>query len=279
MREYFNSSAEYIIKTSRKVIFFLGLGKPFSVASKRFLDAYYNENESDMRINGEADFLARNKNALRVVFDVGANVGEWTKHVLALNPHAEVHCFEPGDLAFRELRAAHFPQNVHLNNVAVGSKCETRTLHVFDNNTGTAHSAREVNTSLYGRTLVTRTNPGKETLRSVSVDTIDHYCHAHRIPNIDLVKIDVEAGEVDVLRGAAEMLRAGKISMIYFEYNDCWIDARIFLKDVFELIEPYHCRVYAMYPNKLRAVPKYDYRLDNFKYRNYVIAKSDFLPR
>jgi FkbM family methyltransferase len=273
------SVAEHIIKQLRKVIFFLGLEKPFSVVSKRFLDAYYNENEGDMRINGEVNFIARNKDSLHVIFDVGTNVGEWTKHVLALNPGAEVHCFEPGDLAFQELQAAHFPANVHLNKVAVGSKCETRTLHVFDHNTGKAHSAREINTSLYGRKLFTKATPEKETLQSISVDTLDHYTDAHRISHIDLVKIDVEAGEVDVLRGAVEMLRDGKISMIYFEYNDCWIDARIFLKDVFELVEPYNCRFYAMYPDKLKTVPKYDYRLDNFKYRNYVIAKSDFLPR
>src|SRR5438046_4300377 len=99
-----------------------------------------------MCTNGEFDFLTRNKNALRVVFDVGANVGEWTKQVLVINPGAEIHCFEPGDLAFQELQAAHFPKNVHLNNIAIVSQCEMRTLHVFDNNFGSGHSASEVNT-------------------------------------------------------------------------------------------------------------------------------------
>src|SRR5947208_9483682 len=147
----------YVYLAIRKTIFFLRLEKPFSVASKRFLDAYYNENGGDIRTDGEADFLARNKSTLGVVFDVGANIGEWTRFVLSTNPKAEVHCFEPTDFAFPTLTTANLPTNVHLNKVALGSKVEKGTLHIFDMGHTNLSNEREHerwNASLYGRSLI-----------------------------------------------------------------------------------------------------------------------------
>src|SRR5882672_1329617 len=53
------------------------------------------ENFGDPYLNGEFHFLKTCASSCRVLFDVGAHEGEWTAYALALNPAAEIHCFEP----------------------------------------------------------------------------------------------------------------------------------------------------------------------------------------
>ena len=47
--------------------------------------------------------------------------------------------------------------------------------------------------------------------------TIDSYCSEHNISHIDVLKLDIQGGELRALRGAANMLRGEAISLIYLE--------------------------------------------------------------
>ena len=53
------------------------------------------------------------------------------------------------------------------------------------------------------------------------VDTIDDFCSANKIPKIDILKIDTEGFDLNVLKGAQQMLSRGQIAFIYTEFNDC----------------------------------------------------------
>jgi hypothetical protein len=57
-------------------------------------------------------------------------------------------------------------------------------------------------------------NAREETIR---IDTLDQYCSKHNIKKIDLLKIDTEGFEINVLKGAEEMLQGGHISFVYCE--------------------------------------------------------------
>ena len=59
----------------------------------------------DPEHNGEALLLRELAPRLKVVFDVGANRGDWTRYVLELAPAVErVFCYEPGAGALAELQ-------------------------------------------------------------------------------------------------------------------------------------------------------------------------------
>jgi hypothetical protein len=57
-------------------------------------------------------------------------------------------------------------------------------------------------------------------LVSVSVTTVDEFLTRQRIQNVDFIKLDVEGGELDVLRGSAELLRRRPRPIVLAEVQD-----------------------------------------------------------
>jgi hypothetical protein len=64
--------------------------------------------------------------------------------------------------------------------------------------------------------------------------------------------------------------------MTQLEYGDKWIDARAFLKDLYELIAPYGYRFSRLVPHgKMIAMPaRYDYGVEDFRHSTIVLTKS-----
>src|SRR5256885_351109 len=85
--------------------------------AKKYVDLYNGDNNSDMETNGEFSFMQRNLRKCETVFDIGANVGQWTALALRINPIASIHCFEPSRNTFQRLLANRFPTSVVCNNL------------------------------------------------------------------------------------------------------------------------------------------------------------------
>ncbi len=129
-----------------------------------------------------------------IAVDVGANVG---LHTLGLarrvGPEGRVHALEPEPDNFRLLargvQKAHL-KNVRLHQVAASDAPGTLTLYLSDANRGDH-----------------RTSPAPEARRSFTVSATPIDLLLAGEPRIDFVKIDVQGGEVVVLRGMKETLR------------------------------------------------------------------------
>jgi len=109
----------------------------------------------------------------------------------------------------------------------------------------------------------------------VFIDTIDNYCIKKNINEIDFLKIDTEGHELEVLKGAINLLKEERIKIIQFEYGGCNIDARVFLKDIFEFFAGMNYSFYKIYPNAIKRIDRYDQRLENFQYSNYLIIRRN----
>src|SRR5262245_28668733 len=72
--------------------------------AQRYIERYRNENNSDMHQNGEMHWLLSVLGDCKVVFDVGANIGDWTEIALKINPQLQMHCFEPSTASFQKLQ-------------------------------------------------------------------------------------------------------------------------------------------------------------------------------
>ena len=146
-------------------------------------------------------------------FDVGAAVGRLSAAYLALFPAATLHAFEPHPESFAHLtqRLGADPR-VRLENVAVADR------------TGTL--AFQVNRLPYTSSLLARPSaarryyPGRDGPQQridVPVVTLDDYCRRHGIPRIDIVKLDIQGGEMAALRGMEGLLRESRVDAIFTE--------------------------------------------------------------
>jgi FkbM family methyltransferase len=232
---------------------------------RRVVDHHRGDNDDDMRVNGEVALMRQRLPSASVVFDVGANVGDWTACALAINARAEYHCFEPSAATFAALQQRGWPPNVRLNHGALGAANGPMTLHVFGERLGA--------NSLYDRR---GTDARTQRLEAVAVGTVDGYCADHGIGRIDFLKLDTEGHELAVLEGASSMLRDGRIEAIQFEYGGTYIDARIWLRDVWDLVgrlNPVY-RFYKLHPDGPRRIDAYRQTLETFQYSNWAILKD-----
>jgi len=135
-----------------------------------------------------------------IVFDIGANRGEWTESALKAQPDLQIHAFEPDPGAF-ELLSAAYP-NIRKTKTAVGRRAETRHFFCCGNS---AYS------NLYNW------EPGDVIAEiETPVITIDSYVESHGIGQIGFCKIDVEGHELHVLIGAKKTLC--RMRVIQFEW-------------------------------------------------------------
>ncbi|MBD2093913.1 FkbM family methyltransferase [Trichocoleus sp. FACHB-591] len=234
---------------------------------KRYVDAYDNNNNGNIHSNGELYFLRKYINRSRLIFDVGANVGEWAEMALALNSAIDLHCFEPSSTSFSTLSKKSLAGNVTLNNFGLSSEVEDKSLFIFDDNSPLNSLWKRSGLKSYGLST-----PCRE--EKVKLETLDNYCVAHKIEQIDVLKIDVEGHELEVLKGAKNLLSLEKINFIQFEYGGTYIDSKTFLKDVFEYFNEFNYSFYKIYPNKLFLINSYDVRFENFQYQNWAIIRK-----
>lgn len=190
-----------------------------------------------------------------VLFDVGANIGEYTELLLKnFGENARIFSFEPSIATFKTLQKNIKSPKVSLQNKGLGSKNEDIKLF-RDHENSTLASAFQ------------RSAEGDFEL--VQIQRIDTFCQENSILAIDFLKIDVEGFEMEVLAGAEAMLAARKIKFVQFEFGGTQIQPRIFLKDFWDLLSPNY-RMYRILNDGLSEIKSYNERIEIFAYSNFL---------
>ncbi|MFX1419562.1 MAG: FkbM family methyltransferase [Promethearchaeota archaeon] len=240
---------------------------------KRYISKYNGENNINMYKNGEIRFLKCNIKNCKVVFDIGANIGQWTRIALNMNKDLNIHCFEPSKYTYTKLLSKNFPPNVNCINIGLSSTKKEQILYIFREGGGL--------NSLYQREgLYNRNKKLSSKKEKVQLDTLDNYCDEKNIQKIDFMKIDAEGHEFEILKGGKNLFHNGQVNLIQFEYGGCFIDAHVFLKDIFDFFKDFDYNFYKIYPNSIKLVPKYFNNFENFQYQNWLIIKKEhkFFP-
>lgn len=149
---------------------------------------------------------------LEIVFDVGANAGQFTQEVRRRFPHVVIHSFEPHPTTFEALVRQKVDDRMLPHCLALGEKNGPVSFFEYGENS-------EWN-SLVPNARFTTQFSMKNSEITVESMTLDDFCVKHEINHIDLLKLDVEGAELSVLKGAQRMLRLGRIMAIYCEFND-----------------------------------------------------------
>lgn len=198
-----------------------------------------------------------------VIFDVGANVGNYTLALLSLlgKTHASVYSFEPSKSAFAKLRDnMKNTKNVFLHNIALGEENKNATLFYDTQASGFA--------SFYKRRLE-HFNIHMDFSETVDVTTIDTFCLQENIKRIHFLKMDVEGHELSVLRGASGMIENKLVDFIQFEFGGCNIDSRTFFQDFYYLLSPNY-RIYRIVRNGLYRINSYEETQEIFMTANFL---------
>jgi FkbM family methyltransferase len=229
------------------------------------------ENDFDSYTNGELRLLQTLLPNCRIVFDVGANRGEWTETALTLDPTIEVHAFEPSASTFQQLAAKQLGGQVRLNNIGIGAVEEERELYQI------GRASQSELRSLYRREGLEddyklSVAPDAERVR---ITTLDAYCASAGLDHIDYLKIDTEGHDLKVLRGAAGLIGRHAIRYIQFEYGMANIDSRDLLKDFFALFAGSRYNLHKVHPDGYSHYPRYNARLENFQYQNWIGVRQE----
>jgi FkbM family methyltransferase len=182
---------------------------------------------------------------VKVVFDGGALDGGTALHYASLFPQATVYSFEPFPESFVKVeRAVAQTPRIKPLNLALAERVGPRTFY--------ANSDGATNSLLPNAANIDKYLPADwvEPKGSVTVQcvTADAFAAERKIDKIDLLKLDVQGGELLVLAGAEDLLRRHAIDLIYTEVNyaETYAGAARYY-DLFSHLEARGYRLYGLY--------------------------------
>lgn len=153
------------------------------------------------------DFKETSKNNLfqlankgDTVIDIGGNIGEISMNFASIvGDSGNVHSFEPHPINLKRFKnnlSLNDFNNIILNEQALGNEKGIFQLLIIDENN-------------YGRNRITTTVEEKKEnklVEDVQVILLDDYVKKCKVEKVDLIKIDVEGFEMNVLKGAKNIL-------------------------------------------------------------------------
>lgn len=165
---------------------------------------------------------------LPMIFDVGCNIGEWTRMTRSFQPESQIHMFEIMPTTFQKL----------LRNNVLDPK-------IFPNSFGLSNDIKQIPVKYVSNndrvtTTVLEQEHDDAIIKNAYVVTGDSYCgnQPHSIEYIDFLKIDSEGHEYEVLQGFMSMITQGHVGCIQFEYGNLNILTKHLLLDFVKMLVP-----------------------------------------
>ncbi len=154
------------------------------------------------------------------VFDVGANVGDWTAHALQAGARM-VHAFEISPSTAESLAKRYaVEERVRVNPFGLSNATGTVTIHHYPD-----HS------------VLTSITDYPQEYESVEIEVPvrrgDDYLAETSISTVDFLKMDVEGAEQLVVEGFRSAFERKAIRAVQFEYTRAALYSKYFLRDFY----------------------------------------------
>jgi FkbM family methyltransferase len=219
---------------------------------------YYNY---DSNSNGELLVIKELIKDGDVVFDVGANVGNWTEQAIGQHKNLNVFAFEPIPTLVDSMTKKFEEKKVTVKKLAMFSSEKKLDFEYYENHSDAS--------GIYHQNWVTQECGAP---KKITVDTtyLDKFCKDNKINHINFLKIDTEGSELDVLKGGSELLKDHSIDVIQFEYTCTYPDAGITLKQIYEYLTKFGYKIFRECGDGLIYISNWDDSLECYRYSNYV---------
>jgi FkbM family methyltransferase len=157
-------------------------------------------------------FLGLKQLPIHTIIDVGANTGQFAKHIGRFFPNAQLYCFEPLPGPFQELSAwaqRERPGQVRAYNCALGEAAGTQEMFL--------HTEHSPSSSLLPTTQTAEAlfPFQKEQVRvCIRVETLDKVLAGEHLRQDILIKLDVQGYEDRVIRGGSAIFSQAKACIV-----------------------------------------------------------------
>lgn len=174
----------------------------------------------------ELDIL-RSKEDIKVIFDVGANIGQTAISFKKAFPNAVIYSFEPVKKTYNILvKNLSGYSDIHPVHLALGSE-KGKTII-------TLNSDSQINSLK---------NPAQKSsllTEEITIETGTNYCERNQITYVDVLKMDTEGFEMKILNGFNKKFLIKNVKFIYCEigfdkndpYKTHFSDIESYLKDL-----------------------------------------------
>lgn len=219
----------------------------------------------DMESNGELRVLAIVSSFKpKCIFDVGANVGDWSAIASKLNPSSTIHAFEivPSTYEILLKSTSNLPNILQINQ-GLSSKEESILISIGSDSctaTGCTIDGMRYHNEFYTQEVECNVKRARE------------YILENNLTIIDFVKIDVEGMDFQVIKGFEDLVQ--NVRIFQFEYGIFNISSHDLLADFCRHLNANGFVVGKIFP---RCVIFFEYHFDmeNFYGSNFVAVRAD----
>lgn len=224
-----------------------------------------NNVDFDQVRNGECRVIQiLQKYNMDIVFDVGANVGDWSKFASEHYQSASIYAFEVLPATFEILQQnCNDSGAIKCHNVGLSdSEGEVLIHHGRDSvvASGCKLEGMEFHDSYYDSSTPCATTTGAQFLDREGLDAVD------------FMKIDVEGMDLKVIRGFCERVR--DVRVIQFEYGIFNIKSHDLLYDFCIHLRAHGFRVGKIFPKTVQFFD-YHFNFENLHGSNFIAVRND----
>ena len=213
--------------------------------------------------HGESWIQSRLSGRFNVIFDVGSNIGEWSRMARQYHPNAQIHMFEIVPDTYRKM----------LSNIPIDEKMYPNSFGLLDRS-GAVPMNHKKDYDVLSSTVLDLNLEDSIPITGLAISG-DEYVESRRIDKIDYLKIDTEGAEGKVFSGFKNTLKHGKVKMIQFEYSLVCILTKWMLIDSYRLLEPLGYKLGKLNRDHIEF---HDYALtyENFNGYDYVAVHENY---
>jgi FkbM family methyltransferase len=232
-------------------------------------------NYENRKISGESFFLEKLTQFYAeefIVFDIGANIGNYSSEIKQMNPKSLIYAFEPHPSNYAVLEKVAEKNSFFVFNYGCGSENQVMKLYDYgDHRNGSSHASIH-------KEVIEKIHNSKATSHDIKIIKLDEFLAHQNIQQINLVKIDVEGNEYNVIQGLSKFIAQGNIDIIHFEFNSMNLYSKHSMRDFFDILSNYN--LYRMLPNSLFFLGEYNPLIcEIYNYQNIVAINKLIDPK